>query len=409
MINKLSILLVNKFYYNRGGDCIYTIELEKLFRDRGHRVAVFSMKYQDNYASPYEKYFLDEVKFNSKNPYDLIKALVRIFGFGDVKKKFKNLIYDFRPDIIHVNNIHSYISPEIIEVGKKERIPIIWTLHDYKLLCSRYDFLRDGKPCELCLKDKRYAIKYKCMKNNIFMSLISYLESIYWNKDRIEKYVDLFICPSKFMAVKLIEAGFNEKKIAVLPNFINKKEDNLKLVKKENYYCFVGRISYEKGIERLLEAAIELPEFKLKIVGTGPLYDILKSRYSSNHIEFLGRINNQEAQKIISTAKFLVLFSEWYENCPISVIEALSFGTPVLTSNIGGLPEMIEDGFNGMFVNKLEKQEIKDKIKLMFSYNFNYGKIILSAKDKYSASTYYAQLLKLYERCINGMCNNYNI
>lgn len=161
----MKILLANKFYYRRGGDCVHTLNLEQLLKAHGHEVAVFAMDYPENLETQWSKYFPSEVKF--KLGTGMIEALMRPFGTREVQRKFNALLDDFHPDVVHLNNIHSQLSPVIAEMAHERGIKVVWTLHDYKLLCPRYDCLRNGETvCESCFADKHKVLEYKCMKNS---------------------------------------------------------------------------------------------------------------------------------------------------------------------------------------------------------------------------------------------------
>ena len=169
----MKILLANKFYYRRGGDCVHTLNLEQLLKAHGHEVAVFAMDYPENLETQWSKYFPSEVKF--KLGTGMIEALMRPFGTREVQRKFNALLDDFHPDVVHLNNIHSQLSPVIAEMAHERGIKVVWTLHDYKLLCPRYDCLRNGETvCESCFADKHKVLEYKCMKNSKVASFLSY-------------------------------------------------------------------------------------------------------------------------------------------------------------------------------------------------------------------------------------------
>ena len=194
----MKILLVNKFYYRRGGDCIYTLNLEQLLSENGHEVAVFAMDYPDNLDTKWSKYFPSEVKFRP-GP-GIIEAILRPFGTSEVTRKFNAMLDDFNPDVVHLNNIHSQLSPIIAEIAHKRGIRVVWTIHDCKLVCPRYDCMRGGTRCELCADNAKYCLKYKCMKDSWIASLIGYLEAKKWSASRLENISDIFLCPSKYMA-----------------------------------------------------------------------------------------------------------------------------------------------------------------------------------------------------------------
>jgi glycosyltransferase involved in cell wall biosynthesis len=390
----MKILLINKFYYPRGGDCVYALNLEQLLKQHGHEVAVFAMQYPENLPTPWRKYFPSEIKFSLG--LGMIEALLRPFGTGEVKKKFNALLDDFRPDVMHLNNIHSYLSPVVAEIAHKRGIRVVWTLHDYKLLCPRYDCLRNGRcVCEKCFTDKKQVIKNRCMKNSLAASVIAYCETTKWTRQKLEKYTDVFICPSRFMKEKMIEGGFDTQKMHTICNFIDVSKVVGKYYEKENYYCYIGRLSSEKGIETLINAAGQLP-YKLKIVGDGILREDLEKK-SSNRIEFVGYRQWNEIKEIAGKARFMVLPSECYENNPLSVIESLCLGTPVLGANTGGIPEMIEEGKNGLLFESRNAEDLKDKIQQMFTMQFDYESISKAAQQQYSGENHYEELIKIYK------------
>lgn len=393
---KQKILLVNKFYYNRGGDCIQTINLRKILEENGHEVAVFSMQFSQNIPSGYDNYYPSEVSFSGgiKNK---LKAAARIFGIGDVKEQFIKLLKDFNPDVVHLHNIHSYISPVVAKLAKRHGCKVIWTMHDYKLACPSYSCLYNGKPCELCLTDKMGVLKTRCMKGSLVASILAYLEARYWNLKKLIKYTDTFICPSEFMGQMMIKAGIPKSKIVVKSNPILEQKDTS--VVKENisdYYCYVGRLSQEKGVETLLKAASELP-YKLKIAGSGPLEEEFRNRYSSDKIEFLGQISREEVVTLLSKAMFSVIPSECYENNPGSVIESLCMGTPVIGAKIGGIPELISED-NGLLYEAFNKESLSNAISVMAIKYLEYNREAMTKKAnmRFVAQNYYNEIKLIY-------------
>lgn len=387
----MHILLSNKFYYRRGGDCIYMLNLEQLLKAHGHEVTVFAMDYPDNEETPWEKYFPSNM---SK-----LMAFTRPFGSREVKNKFGKLLDDFKPDVVHLNNIHTQLSPVIAELAHRRGIRTVWTLHDYKLLCPRYDCLRNGKEiCEQCFNgDKSPCKAYRCMKGSRLASEIGYREAMTWNRKRLEECTDLFVCPSRFMAEKMAQGGFRKDKLKVLCNFIDIEKCRKDDYTKDDYYCYVGRLSHEKGVGTLVEAAARLP-YKLKIIGGGPLLEQLKIKNEElkGNVEFLGFRQWDDIKDIVGKARFTVIPSEWYENNPLSVIEAECLGTPVLGARIGGIPELIDEGVTGMTFESRNVDDLTDKIKAMFTARFDYGVIAKTAMKRYNAEAYYNEIMKVY-------------
>lgn len=387
----MRILLSNKFYYRRGGDCIYMLNLEQLLKAHGHEVAVFAMDYPDNGETPWKKYFPS----NMSKP----MAFTRPFGSHEVRVKFNRLLDYFKPDVVHLNNIHTQLSPVIAELAHRRRIRTVWTLHDYKLLCPRYDCLRGGKEiCELCFNgDKSPCKTYRCMKGSLLASLVGYREAMVWNCKRLEACTDVFICPSQFMADKMVQGGFRTDKLKVLCNFIDIEKCRKDDYAKDDYYCYVGRLSHEKGVSSLVKAAARLP-YKLKIIGGGPLSEELriKSEELKGNVEFLGFRQWDDIKDIVGKARFTVIPSEWYENNPLSVIEAECLGTPVLGAHIGGIPELVDEGVNGMTFESGNADDLAVKIKAMYNADFDYKAIADAAMERYNAESYYSEIMKCY-------------
>lgn len=399
----MRILISNKFYYHRGGGDVYTLELEKLLRKNGHEVAVFSMQHPLNVPSKYSGYFPSEVDVNRKDFNNLFKFVIRPFGSLEVRKKFTALLKSFKPDIVHLNNIHSQLSPILAVIAKRHNIPVVWTLHDHKLLCPRYDCIRDQKPCELCFTDKFNVVRYKCMKNSAMASVVAYAEALAWNTKVLGNSTDAFICPSSFLKENMKKGGFAAGKLRVISNFIldEKLEDFHS--EKGSYYCYVGRLSSEKGLVTLLEAASALPQFELRIIGTGPLEDELKAKYTGSNIKFEGFMKWTGLKDILGNSKFMVMPSECYENNPLSVIESLCLGTPVVGAKIGGIPELIDEGINGYSFISGNVEDLKEKISLMFNDSslFDYKAISGAAREKYNSVRYYREVMKVYEEIKN--------
>jgi glycosyltransferase involved in cell wall biosynthesis len=394
----MKILLANKFYYYRGGAEVYVINLENLLREHGHEVAVFSMQHTQNLPSAYEKYFPKEVDFTRVRLAGFFSYISRPLGAKEVKDKFSRLLDEFCPDVLHLNNAHSQLSPVIAKIAHKKGIKIVWTLHDYKMLCPRYDCMRNNKPCNLCYTDKKFVIKYSCLKNNSLASILAYLEAKIWSREKLEKYATTFICPSEFLRNEMICGGFNPHKLIKVNNFI----DIAKITKpvcfnRKNYYCYVGRLSPEKGVKTLLEAASELP-YTLRVIGSGILENDLKQKYQTQNIVFEGHKSWGEIEAILREAMFTVMPSECLENNPIATLESLALGTPVLGARIGGIPELIEENINGLLFESGNKNDLKSKIDLFFdkSISFDYTTIALAAKIKYSAENHMQYLMKIY-------------
>ncbi len=382
----MRILLANKFYYRRGGDCIYTMNLEQMLKKHGHEVAVFSMQYALNEPSPWTKYWPSEM---SK-----LKAFSRPFGDAEVRRKFTMLLDDFHPEVVHLNNIHSQLSPLIAELAHQRGVRVVWTLHDTKLVCPCYTCQRNGRLCEECFTNKKAVMRHGCMNGGFVGSVVGYYEQKRWNKQRLQNCTDRFIAPSEFLKLTMVRGGYSEEKITVLSNFVDTEKVMNASCEKGDYYVYLGRVTAVKGIRTLCKVAHTLP-YPLKVVGDGDLYTQLSSPAAPN-IEFLGQKDWKEIRPLLERAKFLVLPAEWSENNPLSVIESLSLGTPVLGARIGGIPELIREAECGMTFTSGDEADLKEKIHLMWDSSFDYHAIAENAVKAYSDEAHYDALMRVY-------------
>ncbi len=397
-MHKKRVLIVNKFYYPRGGDCIVAMNLERLLKRQGHDVAVFAMHYPDNIDSGWNAYYASQVDMTG-GASAKFKALKRIMGWGDIKRSFCRMLDDFKPDIVHLHNIHSYLSPVVARLAKQRDCRVVWTLHDYKLVCPSYSCLLDAKPCERCIgHSKMSVLKTRCMKGSFAASAMAFLEARKWNRYKLDEVTDAFICPSQFMASKMSKDGFDESKLHVVCNHIDPEKlqlFNALDLEREDYYVYVGRLSHEKGVETLLEVAARLP-YKLKIAGDGPLFSQLQQQYSTvSNIEFLGYQTASQVAKLLSRARFSVMPSQCYDNNPLGVIESLCAGTPVVGARIGGIPELLNDDSGITFLSG-DKGELSQAITSAFTARWNYDVIKNVALSRFSEQKHLMQIEKIY-------------
>lgn len=396
----MRIILANKFYYNRGGDCTYTIDLEQLLKAHGHEVAIFAMDFPENLPTTWQKYFPSEVNFrNIRHPFE---AFIRPLGSREVATKFRQLIEDFRPDVVHLGNIHSQLSPLIAEIAHRAGIRVVWTVHDHKFLCPRYDCLRhDSTRCRLCDTNPIHCIKHRCIKHNALASVLGYVEACRWNRQRLCAATDAFIVPSRYMRQRLLESGFEAEKVVHLPHFFRlSSEAPTASDEREDYICFVGRIAYEKGITTLL-AAMKEADLRLKVIGDGPLLGQLRQEYSPYpHIEFLGFKNRSELCPIVAKAKFVVIPSLWYETFGLTASEALSLGTPILVSHLGALPEFVNSA-NGRIFEAENVDALRNAISEMWETAFDYDTIRQEAAECFLAEKYYDALMRIYSPALS--------
>lgn len=396
----MRVLLVNKFYYPRGGDCVVTMATERLLRDHGHEVAVFAMQYPDNVATQWQRHFAPQVAFDG-GAGDKLRAVRRMLGRDTVGECFTRLLDEFWPEVVHLHNIHSYLSPVVARIARERGCRVVWTMHDYKLVCPSYSMLADGKPCRRCLAGgPRGVLATRCMKGSLAASAMAWLEATAWSREKLSQWVDAFICPSRFMRQTMIDGGFDPARLHVVNNSVDdaKREALLKGAgtPREDYCCYVGRLSHEKGVDTMLRALADEPSLTVKVAGGGPLEDELRRRYGSlPNVQFLGHLDAAGVTTLLSKAKFSVVPSEWFENNPLSVIESLCAGTPVVGADIGGIPELLDDT-NGLTFESGNAAALLDAARMARLHRWDTAAIATAATKRFDPETHYGKLIEIY-------------
>ncbi|MDE5744464.1 MAG: glycosyltransferase [Paramuribaculum sp.] len=396
---KPRILLVNKFYKRDGGDCIHFLALEKLLRDNGCDVAVLAMSHPRNIPLPSGSFEVPCVSIDGTLP-QKVKAASRILGGAGIRCAVRDALKSFCPDVVHLHNVHSYLSPAVAEEAHKAGIPVVWTLHDYKLICGSYSCLRGGMPCDDCLNDSTSILRNKCMKQSLAASVLAYMESKKWSRRKLQEITDRFICPSIFMRDRMADGGLASGSLEVIHNFLPIQPE-VSEKNKRSGVCYIGRLSIEKGLEYLLEAAV-LGGWQLNIAGSGSLEEELKSRFEKYpNIRFLGMLDAAGVSRVFNNSLLSVIPSVCYENNPLSAIESLSLGTPVAASAIGGLPELINES-NGVLFSPRNPEAINDAVNKMIEKKYDYEGIADAARHKFSSGEYFSRLMSVYGSVIDS-------
>jgi len=362
----MKILLINKYFYGRGGaECAF-FEQSSLLERNGHRVIHFSMQHPRNHPSPYAPYFVSRVEFEeTKSWREKTKAATRILFSREAQRKLTALVKTERPDLAHLHNIHHQISPSILPVLKHARIPIVMTLHDYKILCPVYTLYRDGAICEECLGGRFIrCLAHKCAKGSYLKSgLLSF--EMYLHREILRSYelVDCFTCPSHFLKRKMAGAIENDK-LFVVPNFAAGPAPHSGPSGDEKTIVYFGRLSPEKGLRTLLQALRGL-DARCWIIGEGPerlpLEQYLR-REAMENVTLMGYKPPEELPALIQQALFTVLPSEWHENRPRSVLESFSLARTVVASRIGGIPELVKDQETGLTFEAGNAIDLREKM-----------------------------------------------
>lgn len=396
----LRILLVNKFLFPKGGAETYVFDLGKMLEEHGHEVQYFGLENEKNIVGNNVNSFVSNMDF-SEGVMKNLKAPFRIIYSSEARKKIRKVMDDFNPDVVHLNNIQYHITPSIIlEVNKwrkqtKKNCRIIYTTHDYQLICPSHGlFDANIKPCEKCL-DGHYihCLNTKCLKNSRAKSLLGTLDGYMWKYSPAYSYVDAYVCCSFFLKEKLdIQKRFRGRTIG-LHNF--KEVEPVQNIRKKGYVLEFGHLSRDKGTDTLLEVAKRMPDTRFVFIGYGASSERMKD---IPNVDYRGFKAGEELNRIIAEAAISVCPSEWYENCPFSVIESVLYGTPVIGANMGGIPELINQGENGDLFEAGNIDDLESKIKHILYTPGVLDIYTKKCKDTQyeTQESYYGKLMRIY-------------
>ena len=404
--NKLKILLVNKFHYVKGGSETYYFSLGDLLKKRGHEVIWFSMKDERNVPCDQEKYFVENVDFNaSGNPMQLMKASAHLLYSTEAAGKFAKLLDDEKPDIIHLNIFQSQLTGSIVEVAHKKHIPIVYTAHDLKSVCPNYLMMHHRQVCEDCL-DGHYwhCARNGCMKGSKAKSILASMEAYVYKFRRINWKIYFVSTPSDFYRRKITEAGVFQCPVEYARNFLP-EGTVYQAGGRGEYFLYFGRLSREKGILTLVRAFSKSKvSQKLYIVGSGPeeerIRQLIEKLGQQDRILMLGFKSGDELKGIVANSLCVCLPSEWYENGPYSIMEAQAMGRPVIVSQNGGLPELVEDGRTGYIAQAGDAADLRDKIRKMAVSSMDNAYIAEKASGVFSADGYADYVLDVYGKLV---------
>lgn len=355
--------MVNKFLYSRGGCENYMLYLAEHLKSLGHEIEFFGMQDEKNTVGNSASLYTMNMDFHTGGLIRFLYPFKIIYSF-EAKKKILQVIDDFKPDIVHMNNINFQLTPSVIYGIKKRGIPIVQTVHDYQMICPNhllYNFEKN-EICEKCLKGSYFhCAKNKCIHGSRVKSIIGAMEARLYALLGTYKKVDLYITPSYFLENKLLSAKkLYQGKTKTIHNFIDKKKFTREAKKCGEYIAFAGRLAKEKGIELLAETAKLLPEYTFLVAGEGPEKHLLEN---IANIKLAGFLSGDRLVDFISQARVFVVPSIWYENCPLSILEAQCLGVPVVTMNNGGMAELVQDGVTGLLVREPSPEEMAAKLR----------------------------------------------
>lgn len=409
-MEKLNILIVNKFLYPNGGSETYIFELGKQLQKEGHQVQYFGMQDERNIVGNHMQSYTSNMDFHGSRFSKLLYPFKIIYS-AEARRAIRKVLDDFKPDVVHLNNFNFQITPSVIfeirkyEKQEKKKVKILFTAHDYQLVCPNH-MMRCPKTetnCNKCLEGVYLnCVKGSCIHGSKVKSILGAAEGYFYRICKAYREIDTVICPSRFIEKQLAHHPQLKGKAVWLQNFTTASfaEEEMQLKKSEegsreipqeaaeDYVLYFGRYSKEKGIETLVNACRELQEIKFVFAGKGPLENLVDQTVNITNRGFL---TGRELTELIKGARFSIYPSEWYENCPFSVMESIQYGTPVLGADIGGIPELIDNGITGEVFESGNQEELKEKIEklwknqeLLENYRKNCRKKKFTNLEKYS-------------------------
>ena len=362
--------MINKFLYPNGGSETYIFKLGDYLKSQGHEVQYFGMEHEGRCVGNAVNAYTSDMDFHGGSKLAKLTYPLKTIYSSEARKKLRLVLDDFKPQILHINNFNYQLTPSIIlEIQKwrKEgnKCRIIFTAHDYQLVCPNHmcNNPNTGENCEKCLGGHFLnCTKGKCIHGSTAKSVVGTAEAFFWKVNGVYKYIDTMICCSEFLKTKMDSNPLFARKTVAMHNFVDRVE--WKEVEKKDYVLYFGRFSKEKGIDTLLKVCRELSDVQFIFAGTGPLDNEIDG---ISNIKNVGFQTGEALETLIREARFSIYPSEWYENCPFSVMESQMYGTPVLGANIGGIPELIEVGKTGELFESGNVTQLKEKIQKLWS------------------------------------------
>lgn len=407
----MRVLLANTRHFRGGGDSTYAFNLADLLLEKGIQVAFFAMEDPRNLPDPNSDLFVSHIDFRElnrrKSPATALKVMVRAIYSVEARHKFRHLIDRFKPDVVHLQNIHAHITPSIIFEARKHEIPVVWTLHDYKLLCPNSHYLIDSTSelCEACGTGRYYqAVAKRCKKASALASGAAAVEALAHRLMRVRDKVDAYLAPSLFLRSKLIQYGFPEDRIHHLP-YVLTRESFCDRREQGDYLLFLGKLEPLKGLPQLLAACRLTPEVKLVLAGRvdEPLASQLP-RILPPSAHYVGLKQAHEVEDLLRRCLAVVLPSIWYENQPLSILEAFASGKPVIASDLGGMTELVKDGERGILTPPGNPEAIADAFRLIWTDREGARAMGENAfryvREQHAPDAHYAKLASLYQALI---------
>lgn len=381
----MQLAYLNNYLYLRGGAERVMLAEAALMRQAGHTVSFFACRGPQDVGSAHREFYPPSVAVADLHGLARWRHALRVVYNPQTGRAFRQFLGAARPRLLHAHNIYGGLTAAVLDAARAAGLPVVMTVHDYKLVCPSYLALDHGRVCEACANGRFYqCLLRRCHKSSLVASALYTAEAYLtaWGK----KYdvVRRLICPSRFARQALLKNGYAPERVIYLPNPVAATEITPSVGRGAGA-LFVGRLSPEKGIRTLLRA-IEGLELPLRLVGDGPLRGELEAlaerRGLRNRVTFCGHQDGEALAREYRNAAFLVAPSEWYENAPMSVLEAFAHGKPVIAAEIGGLPELVEPGRTGWLFPPGDAEALRDRMAALWRDRPAWGDLGAAARRR---------------------------
>lgn len=405
----MKIVNVGQNYRIIGGSDKYMLELQNLLMKYGHEVVPFAADDPENLPSTFGEFFPKSVDFNNPKTSDICKYIYS----RNAATKFNELLTKVRPNLIHLHIYYGKLTAAILPVARKLGIPIVQTLHEYKLVCPVYTSTRGGQICEKCSVGKYWpAMLYKCNRGKLSRSILSGMEAYVSHSMGSATVIDKFIAVSQYQRDKLISRGVDRERISTIHNFIDTENLHPKYVPGK-YFLYFGRIERIKGVFTLVDVMKKLgTSTKLKIIGEGNAKSELINYLLVNEIanvEVCAAMSGDDLIKEIRNCLCVIVPSEWPETFGLTIVESFACGKPVICSNSGGMPEVVSHGRDGLIFEAGNREELGKYVTYMNNNRAIAEDFGRRAREKavvqFSASKHYERLMDIYRQVLKGGLN----
>lgn len=386
----MKILLIHNRYQHRGGEDV-TFETERdLLAAQGNEVRT--------------------VVFDNKDIRGVTGSINAAMGMiynREARKRVVAAIDEFQPDVIHVHNFFYVASPSVLYAAHSRNVPVVVTIHNYRLICSGSLLMRDGVPCEVCTQSvfPLAGVRYKCHRESAVQTAhLTLVTGVHKLMNTWKTKVDRFVAITEFARLKLVNSSLKLDPKKVVVKWHSAPDPGVSGPERGSSFLFVGRLSPEKGIALLLEAFRDQPH-QLEILGDGPLKHLVEdAARGSGNIRYLGFAEKPVILEKMKRSKALIFPSTWYEGLPFTLIEAMSTGTPVIISNLGNLTEIITDGYNGLHFKAGDAADLRKTVAQFAagSYDILYQNARTTYQERYTPERNYENLINLYNEVIAG-------